>query len=317
MVAFTTYYDSLPQFISPSMRITSTPSFSIYFNHIPKNSNLVNLKEHPQSISAQNVLSEIEQEFIGLSSVKKRLREICAQLVIYQLTGQARGLGLHMCFTGAVGMGKSSVARYMAELLYNLGYSSKGHLITATREDLVGQYIGHTAPKTKEVLKRAMGGVLFVDEAYSLYRPENERDYGVEALEILLQVMENHRKDLVVIFAGYADKMDTFFKANPGLSSRVTHHVHFIDHTNSDLVGIAQKFLNEWEYRFGPSGEEALTTKLDEARTSPLFANARTVKNILEKARIQQARRISKLSDVLTKATLVTIQAEDILSVTL
>merc|ERR1712087_640096 len=206
----------------------------------PKSDNFVNLKEHPQSIRAQDVLNEIDEKFIGLSSVKKRLREICAQLVIYQLTGQDRGLGLHMCFTGGMGMGKSSVARYMAELLYNLGYSSKGHLVTATREDLVGQYIGHTAPKTKEVLKRAMGGVLFVDEAYSLYRPENERDYGVEALEILLQVMENHRKNLVVIFAGYANKMDTFFKANPGLSSRVTHHVHFIDHTNEDLVAIAK-----------------------------------------------------------------------------
>lgn len=286
MVVFTIYYDFFPQFIAPSMRITSRPSFSIYFNHIPKNNNLVNLKEYSQSISAQNILNEIEQEFIGLSSVKKRLREICAQLVIYQLTGQARDLGLHMCFTGAVGMGKSSVARYMAELLYNLGYFSKGHLITATREDLVGQYIGHTAPKTKEVLKRAMGGVLFIDEAYSLYRPENERDYGVEALEILLQVMENHRKNLIVIFAGYANKMDTFFKANPGLSSRVTHHVHFIDYTNSDLVGIAQKFLNEWEYKFRPSGKKALTTKLDEARTNSLFANARTVKNILEKTQI-------------------------------
>jgi probable Rubsico expression protein CbbX len=250
-----------------------------------------------------------------LSSVKKRLREICAQLVIYQLTGQDRGLGLHMCFTGGMGMGKSSVARYMAELLYNLGYSSKGHLVTATREDLVGQYIGHTAPKTKDVLKRAMGGVLFIDEAYSLYRPENERDYGIEALEILLQVMENHRKDLTVIFAGYADKMDVLFKANPGLSSRVTHHVHFIDHTNEDLVAIAKKILEEWEYRFGPSGEESLITKLDQARKEPLFANARTTKNILEKARIQHAKRLSKFPDVLRKANLVTILSEDIDSI--
>ncbi len=189
------------------------------------------------------VLDSLERELVGLAPVKSRIRDIAALLLIDKLR---RGVGLssgppalHMSFTGNPGTGKTTVAMRMAEILHRLGYVRKGHLIAVTRDDLVGQYIGHTAPKTREVLKRAMGGVLFIDEAYYLYRPENERDYGQEAIEILLQVMENQRDDLVVILAGYKDRMETFFRSNPGMSSRIAHHIDFPDYTAAELVAIA------------------------------------------------------------------------------
>tara|TARA_Y100001954_G_C15780867_1_gene589731 strand:- start:1323 stop:1958 length:636 start_codon:yes stop_codon:yes gene_type:complete len=201
----------------------------------------------------------------------------------------------------------------MADILYKLGYIRKGHLITVTRDDLVGQYIGHTAPKTKEVLKRAMGGVLFIDEAYYLYKPDNERDYGAEAIEILLQVMENQREDLVVIFAGYKDRMDSFYESNPGLSSRVANHIDFPDYTPSELLQIAKLMLEEQQYRMTDQAESVLLEYVEKRSKLPLFANARTVDNAIDKARMRHANRMFNSGDkILTKSDLVTIEADDI-----
>ena len=258
------------------------------------------------------------QELIGLKPVKTRIREISALLLIDRLR-QKLGLtgshpGLHMSFTGSPGTGKTTVALKMADILYKLDYSRKGHLMTVTRDDLVGQYIGHTAPKTKEILKKAMGGVLFIDEAYYLYKPDNERDYGSEAIEILLQVMENQRDDLVIIFAGYKDRMDKFYESNPGLASRITNHVHFPDYEPDELRQIGVNMIEEQQYMLTPEAEDALMEYIKVRMEKPLFANARSVRNALDRARMRQANRIFETSsDLLTKSDLVTIQAEDLL----
>jgi probable Rubsico expression protein CbbX len=218
-----------------------------------------------------------------------------------------------MSFTGSPGTGKTAVALKMADILYKLGYIRKGHLLTVTRDDLVGQYIGHTAPKTKEVLKKAMGGVLFIDEAYYLYKPDNERDYGSEAIEILLQVMENQRDDLVVILAGYKDRMDTFYESNPGLSSRIANHVDFPDYTPDELLTIGNSLLEEQQYRMTQEAKDVFLEYINLRMQQPLFANARSIKNALDRARMRQANRIFETSDkTLTKADLTTIQADDI-----
>jgi len=221
--------------------------------------------------------------------------------------------GLHMSFTGSPGTGKIIVALKMADILYKLKYIRKGHLLTITRDDLVGQYIGHTAPKTKEVLKKAMGGVLFIDEAYYLYKPDNERDYGSEAIEILLQVMENQRDDLVVILAGYKERMDTFYESNPGLSSRIANHVHFPDYSSNELLTIGTSMLEEQQYQLTEEATETLLDYIELRMKEPLFANARSIKNALDRARMRQANRLFRTSEAqLTKANLTTIQAEDI-----
>jgi probable Rubsico expression protein CbbX len=242
------------------------------------------------------VMDELERDLVGLEPVKSRIRDISALLVIDKLRMnlglQAHAPSLHMSFTGNPGTGKTTVALRMAEILHRLGYVRKGHLVAVTRDDLVGQYIGHTAPKTKEVLKKAMGGVLFIDEAYYLYRPENERDYGQEAIEILLQVMENQRDDLVVILAGYKDRMDTFFRSNPGLSSRIAHHLDFPDYPATDLLRIADKMLEQQNYRFTPGAREAFAEYLSRRIQQPHFANARSVRNALDRARLRQASRL-------------------------
>ncbi len=245
---------------------------------------------------AGNVLDELDRDLVGLAPVKSRIRDIAALLVIDKLRMnlglQAQAPSLHMSFTGNPGTGKTTVAMRMAEILHRLGYVRKGHLVAVTRDDLVGQYIGHTAPKTKEVLKRAMGGVLFIDEAYYLYRPENERDYGQEAIEILLQVMENQREDLVVILAGYKDRMDTFFRSNPGLSSRIAHHLDFPDYEIGDLLSIADKMLAAQNYHFGTGARQAFSEYLTARIEQPHFANARSVRNALDRARLRQASRL-------------------------
>jgi probable Rubsico expression protein CbbX len=241
-------------------------------------------------------LDELERDLVGLAPVKSRIRDIAALLVIDKLRMhlglQAQAPTLHMSFTGNPGTGKTTVALRMAEILHRLGYVRKGHLVAVTRDDLVGQYIGHTAPKTKEVLKKAMGGVLFIDEAYYLYRPENERDYGQEAIEILLQVMENQRDDLVVILAGYKDRMDTFFRSNPGMSSRIAHHLDFPDYPAGDLLRIADKMLEQQNYRFGAGARAAFEEYLVQRIPQPHFANARSVRNALDRARLRQASRL-------------------------
>ena len=263
------------------------------------------------------VLDGLERELIGLEPVKRRIRDIAALLLVDNLRRSlglsAGALSLHMSFTGNPGTGKTTVALRMAEILHRLGYVRKGHLVAVTRDDLVGQYIGHTAPKTREVLKRAMGGVLFIDEAYYLYRPENERDYGQEAIEILLQVMENQREDLVVIFAGYKDRMDTFFRSNPGMSSRVAHHIDFPDYTARELHAIAGLMLEQMQYRLDGQADAALTEYIERRIRQPHFANARSVRNALDRARLRQASRLfERRGGVLSKEDLITIEAADI-----
>ena len=279
---------------------------------------LVNLQEEYQKTQIQEVLDQLDEELIGLTPVKTRIREIAALLLIDRLRNNLNLVsgspGLHMSFTGSPGTGKTTVATKMAHILHKLGYIDKGHLLTVTRDDLVGQYIGHTAPKTKEVLKQAMGGVLFIDEAYYLYKPDNERDYGAEAIEILLQVMENQRHDLVVIFAGYKERMDKFYESNPGLSSRVANHVDFPDYSPSELLTIGKMMLKEQQYRFTQEAEIVLLDYVELRKQQPHFANARSVRNAIDRARMRQANRMfSNTGRVLTKADLVTIEAEDIL----
>ena len=267
----------------------------------------------------ESVMDELDRDLIGLVPVKSRIRDIAALLVVDKLRLnlglQAQTPSLHMSFTGNPGTGKTTVAMRMAEILHRLGYVRKGHVVSVTRDDLVGQYIGHTAPKTKEVLKKAMGGVLFIDEAYYLYRPENERDYGQEAIEILLQVMENQRDDLVVILAGYKDRMDTFFKSNPGLSSRIAHHLDFPDYGQGELLDIAQRMLGTMNYRFGDGAREAFESYLQRRIPLPHFANARSVRNALDRARLRQASRLFVDRDrELTREDLTTLMPADILA---
>ena len=263
------------------------------------------------------VMDDLDRDLVGLVPVKQRIRDIAALLVIDKLRLNlglmAQAPSLHMSFTGNPGTGKTTVAMRMAEILHRLGYVRKGHLVAVTRDDLVGQYIGHTAPKTKEVLKKAMGGVLFIDEAYYLYRPENERDYGQEAIEILLQVMENQRDDLVVILAGYKDRMDTFFQSNPGMSSRVAHHLDFPDYGQDELTVIAHKMLGSANYRFSADAEPAFAEYLSLRLVQPHFANARSVRNALDRARLRQASRLFAERDrELTRDDLTTLTAADI-----
>ena len=275
------------------------------------------------SSQVEAVMDELDRDLVGLAPVKQRIRDIAALLVIDKLRanlglaggGKAVAPSLHMCFTGNPGTGKTTVALRIAEILHRLGYVRKGHVVSVTRDDLVGQYIGHTAPKTKEVLKRAMGGVLFIDEAYYLYRPENERDYGQEAIEILLQVMENSRDDLVVILAGYKDRMDTFFRSNPGMSSRIAHHIDFPDYGGDELLAIAGRMLVAQHYRFGEGAREAFAQYLERRMTQPHFANARSVRNALDRARLRAASRLFAERDrVLTEADLTALMPADILA---
>jgi probable Rubsico expression protein CbbX len=263
----------------------------------------------------REVLDELDRELVGLVPVKTRIREIAALLVVDKaraaLGVEAGKSSLHMCFTGNPGTGKTTVAMRMATILHRLGHVRRGHLVAVTRDDLVGQYIGHTAPKTKEVLKRAMGGVLFIDEAYYLYRPENERDYGQEAIEILMQVMENQREDLVVIFAGYKSRMDTFFQSNPGLGSRVAHHIDFPDYSVEELAAIAARMAAGLGLKLSAGAQLALREYLALRREQPNFANARSLRNALDRARLRQARRLLEAGRV-DADMLMTIDAADI-----
>ncbi|MFS8087359.1 MAG: CbbX protein, partial [Acidobacteriota bacterium] len=252
-----------------------------------------------QALAASGItelLQQLDSELVGLAPVKTRIRDIAALLLVDKLRAQ-RGFSasppsLHMCFTGNPGTGKTTVALRMAGILHRLGYVRKGHLVAVTRDDLVGQYIGHTAPKTREVLKKAMGGVLFIDEAYYLYRPENERDYGQEAIEILLQVMENNREDLVVILAGYKDRMERFFESNQGMSSRIAHHIAFPDYDVGELEQIAALMLQSMHYQFDQQAQDVFREYLTLRMAQPHFANARSVRNALDRARLRHASRL-------------------------
>jgi probable Rubsico expression protein CbbX len=267
----------------------------------------------------QQVMDALDHDLVGLKPVKTRIRDIAALLVIDRLRMNlglaAQAPSLHMSFTGNPGTGKTTVAMRMAQILHELGYVRSGHLVAVTRDDLVGQYIGHTAPKTKEVLKKAMGGVLFIDEAYYLYRPENERDYGQEAIEILLQVMENQRDDLVVILAGYKDRMDTFFQSNPGMNSRIAHHIEFPDYAEDELAKIAHHMLEFQNYKLDEEAQLAFERYLQLRKQQPHFANARSVRNALERARLRQASRLfANPHQALTAEDLSTLRAQDILA---
>ena len=266
----------------------------------------------------QDVLDRLDAELVGLVPVKTRIREIAALLLVDKLRRQldltAGNPSMHMSFTGNPGTGKTTVAMRMADILHRLGYVRQGHLVAVTRDDLVGQYIGHTAPKTREVLKKAMGGVLFIDEAYYLYEPENERDYGAESIEILLQVMENQRDDLVVILAGYKDRMDKFFESNPGMSSRIAHHIDFPNYNPAELVQIAKLMLAESNYRMSAEAEEVFAQYVVKRMEMPNFANARSIRNALDRARLRQANRLfNSRGRMLTRVDLMTIEAEDFL----
>jgi len=277
----------------------------------------VDLAAEYEASGVGEVLRELDEALVGLAPVKQRIRETAALLLVDKAR---RDMGLsqetptlHMSFTGNPGTGKTTVARMMSGLLHRLGYVRKGHLVTVTRDDLVGQYIGHTAPKTKEVLKKAMGGVLFIDEAYYLYKPDNERDYGQEAIEILLQVMENNRDDLVVIMAGYADKMDKFFSANPGFRSRIAHHIDFPDYSDEELLRIGRSMLDEQNYELDEGAKAALAEYIALRRDQPHFANARSIRNALDRARLRQANRLfSTSSGPIDAAELSTIREPDI-----
>lgn len=264
------------------------------------------------------VLGELDGELVGLAPVKRRIREIASLLLIERVRKRlsliSRAPTLHMSFTGNPGTGKTTVALRMAQILHQLGFVRRGQLICVTRDDLVGQYIGHTAPKTKEVLKKAMGGVLFIDEAYYLYRPENERDYGQEAIETLLQAMESQRDDLVVILAGYADRMERFFSSNPGFRSRIAHHVDFPDYTEEELLAIADLMLTDRNYRFSAEARAAFEDYIAARRTQPLFSNARSIRNALDRAQLRQANRlVIETGGMVSAEDLVTIEASDIL----
>jgi probable Rubsico expression protein CbbX len=278
---------------------------------------VVDLEAAYEGAGIQEVLDQLDRDLIGLKPVKARIREIAALLVVNRAREQV-GLetaqpSLHMSFTGRPGTGKTTVAERMSKILHGLGYVRKGHVVTATRDDLVGQYIGHTAPKTREMLKKAMGGVLFIDEAYYLYRPENERDYGAEAIEILLQVMESSRDDLVVIFAGYKERMDVFYQSNPGLSSRVANHIDFPDYSAEELLAIAKLILAEENYRFSEEATAAFSAYIQRRIQLPFFANARSMRNAIDRARMRQANRLFKrMGTPLTRLDLMTIEAEDI-----
>lgn len=261
----------------------------------------INLHQILQDANVLEVLDGFDKELIGLKPVKQRIREIAAFLVVsrarLELGVESAQPSLHMCFTGNPGTGKTTVALRMAEMLHRLGYVRKGHVVSVTRDDLVGQYIGHTGPKTKEIIKKAMGGVLFIDEAYYLYRPENERDYGQEAIEILLQVMENNLDDLVVILAGYKDRMDTFFQSNPGMSSRIAHHIDFPDYSESELFEIANLMVDEMHYKLDDGAKVAMKEYISHRQAQAHFANARSIRNALDRARLRHANRVYEIAE--------------------
>lgn len=280
---------------------------------------VVDLAAARRETGIDDVLERLDTELVGLEPVKTRIAEIAALLLVDRMRErfgiQAERPTLHMCFTGNPGTGKTTVALRMADLLHGLGYLRRGHLVSVTRDDLVGEYVGHTAPKTKDVVKRAMGGVLFIDEAYYLYKVENDRDYGSESIEILLQVMEKNRDDLVVILAGYADKMDVFFAANPGMQSRIAHHITFPDYTVAELEEIAVGMAGGLDYRLSDEAREVLRRYLERRVGQPWFANARSVRNAVERARLRQARRLLEQDDpTVDLSALTTIEAPDLLA---
>jgi probable Rubsico expression protein CbbX len=286
---------------------------------VPPMTDTVSLRQELESVGIEDMLAQLDRELIGLKPVKTRIREIASLLLIERIRKRMNLTAdvptLHMSFTGNPGTGKTTVALRIASILHRLGFVRRGHVVSVTRDELVGQYIGHTAPKTKEVLKKAMGGVLFIDEAYYLHRPDNERDYGQEAMEILLQVMESQREDLVVILAGYGDRMDKFYASNPGFRSRIAHHIDFPDYSEDELIVIAELMLREINYKFRPDAREAFIRYIGLRKIQPLFSNARSIRNALDRIRLRQANRlVADLDRVLTADDVTSLEAADVLA---
>ena len=285
----------------------------------PAMTDKVSLREELEAVGIEEILAQLDRELIGLRPVKTRIREIASLLLIERIRKRMNLTAdvptLHMSFTGNPGTGKTTVALRIASILHRLGFVRRGHVVSVTRDELVGQYIGHTAPKTKEVLKKAMGGVLFIDEAYYLYRLDNERDYGQEAIEILLQVMESQREDLVVILAGYGDRMDKFFASNPGFRSRIAHHIDFPDYSGGELLAIAELMLHDMNYKFSADAREAFIRYIAARKTQPLFSNARSIRNALDRIRLRQANRlVADLDRVMTADDIMSLEASDVLA---
>ena len=283
---------------------------------VPAEDGMIDLDAAYRQAEIEPLFEDLERELVGLTPVKRRIREIAALLLVARLR-QKLGLcaerpSLHMSFTGRPGTGKTTVALRMAMILHKMGYVRRGHLVVATRDELVGQYVGHTAPKTREVLKKALGGVLFIDEAYYLYRPDNERDYGQEAIEMLLQAMENQREDLVVILAGYKERMDVFFQSNPGFHSRIAHHIDFPDYGLEELMAIAELMLHQQMYRFDEEARHAFADYLERRIRQPHFANARSVRNALDRIRLRQAQRLVQQGGQIPREELSRVDAEDV-----
>jgi probable Rubsico expression protein CbbX len=285
----------------------------------PPTTGAVNLREELEAVGIEEILTQLDQELIGLKPVKTRIREIASLLLIERIRKRmsltSETPTLHMSFTGNPGTGKTTVALRIASILHQLGFVRRGQVVSVTRDELVGQYIGHTAPKTKEILKKAMGGVLFIDEAYYLHRPDNERDYGQEAIEILLQVMESQREDLVVILAGYGDRMDNFFASNPGFRSRIAHHIDFPDYSDDELLAVAELMLRGMNYKFSAEARDAFIRYIALRKAQPLFSNARSIRNALDRMRLRQANRlVADLDCVLTAHDIMSIEAADVLA---
>lgn len=250
-----------------------------------------------RSDHALGVIDRYFAPFIGLENMKTRMKEIYATHIIRQKRMQNGLLTdkqvLHMLFIGNPGTGKTTVARKLANLFFDLQLLSKGHFIEAERADIVGEYIGQTALKTRAMIQKALGGVLFIDEAYSLARG-GHKDFGREAIDTLVKAMEDHADDFVLILAGYPKEMNYFLKLNPGLRSRFPFVIHFNDYTLDELMDIATQFLRDKEYELTPEAKWQLRQHLREQinRREENFANARYVRNIIEAAIRKQAFRI-------------------------
>eukprot|EP00177_Eucheuma_denticulatum_P008289 GFKZ01015079.1.p1 GENE.GFKZ01015079.1~~GFKZ01015079.1.p1 ORF type:complete len:398 (-),score=90.66 GFKZ01015079.1:1036-2229(-) len=293
-------------------------------NAIPDDLEVGSVNQHMFEAGVQEELDQLDHDLVGLKPVKTRVAEIAALLIVDKMR---KGLGLetavpslHMSFTGAPGTGKTTVAMRMGQLLARMGYCRNGHLTVATRDDLVGQYVGHTAPKTKEVIKKAFGGVLLVDEAYYLYNAANDKDYGQESIEILLNVMEHQREDLVVVLAGYEDKMDKFYSYNPGMSSRIGNHINFPNYSSEELVKIAEFMTRDLEYQFAEGSADKFKGYIEKRMSMPYFSNARTVRNAVDRARMRASIRLFNQAmggegdGMVSKIDLMTILPEDLVS---
>ena len=261
----------------------------------------------------EDLLAELDG-YIGLAAIKQEVRNLINMVQVYQLRKEndlpTTDMALHMVFTGNPGTGKTTVARIMARIYHSLGILSKGQLVEVDRSGLVAGYVGQTALKTQKVIEKAMGGVLFIDEAYALNGP-SENDFGQEAIDTVLKAMEDHRDDLVVIVAGYTELMDRFIHSNPGLESRFNRFLEFADYTPQELMEIFQMRCKKSCYCLTPEAEEEVRAFISQKSADPSFGNARGVRNIFEHILVQQNNRLAAMEKV-TREDLMTLTAEDV-----